>query len=118
VLLGVAPATAHVFMGGRDLGESPVSIEVREGSLAFVEVRHPDYETRQLELDGSEPKVSIELKSKSKKRSKSRAKGKRVGAVSASIQERVLASKPGVRNAPADNKSAGGQLFVEPWQKP
>jgi serine/threonine-protein kinase len=118
VLLGVAPATAHVFMGGRDLGESPVSIEVREGSLASVEVRHPDYETRQLELDGSEGKLSIELKSKSKKRGKSRAKGKRVSAVSGSIQERVLASKPGVRAAPANDKSAGGQLFVEPWQKP
>ncbi len=115
VLLGVAPATAHVFMGGRDLGESPVSIEVREGSLASVEVRHPDYETRRLELDGSEGKLSIELKSKSKKRNKSRTKGKRV---SGSIQERVLASKPGVRATPADDKSAGGQLFVEPWQKP
>jgi hypothetical protein len=105
-------------MGGHDLGESPVSIEVREGSLASVEVRHPDYETRKLELDGSEGRFSIELKSKNKKRGKG-AKSKRVSAaLNGSIRERVLASKPGVRATPGEDKSAGGQLFVEPWQKP
>jgi eukaryotic-like serine/threonine-protein kinase len=119
VLLGVAPTTAHVFMGGRDLGQSPVSIEVREGSLASVEVRHPDYEPEQLKLDGSEGRLSIELRAKSKKRPKGRSKGKRVSAaLNGSIEERVLASKPGVRAKPAEDKSAGGQLFVEPWQKP
>ena len=70
VLLGVAPPTAHVFLDGRDLGESPVSIDVPAKSLVTVEVRHPDYATKLMQLDGSEVRVNVELDSKNKKRKK------------------------------------------------
>lgn len=114
VLLGVAPAKAHVFMGDRDLGESPVSIDVPKGALATVEVRHPSYETKQLELDGSEGKVSIELVSKKKKKKK-RGKGSRKAGSGTPSQASVSGSQ---QESPVEDESIGGQLFVEPWAKP
>lgn len=118
VLLGVAPTTAHVFMDGRDLGRSPVSVEVPPGALTAVELRHPDYETRQVELDGSEGSVSYELKSKKKVRSKS----KRRATVTPGLREEAspfeATSSEAAARRPPEDKSIGGQLFVEPWQKP
>jgi len=111
VLLGVAPTTAHVFLGDRDLGRSPVSIDVPQGALVLVEVRHPGYETTMLELDGSEPRKSVELISKSKKkRAAARARATRAN--------RLGALEGAPRSAPQTPAEIGGQLFVEPWQKP
>jgi eukaryotic-like serine/threonine-protein kinase len=109
VLLGVAPTTAHVFLGDRDLGRSPVSIDVARGSLVSVEVRNPGYETQQLTLDGSEPRKSVELLSKNKK--KKRVKPRRAPGP-APVSETEPQRQP---QSPAE---IGGQLFVEPWQKP
>jgi serine/threonine protein kinase len=110
VLLGVAPTTAHVFLGDRDLGRSPVSIDVRRGSLVTVEVRNPGYETRELTLDGSELRQSVELLSKSKKKKRVKPRGMLNEAAPFSEAE-----PPRPRPSPAE---IGGQLFVEPWQKP
>jgi serine/threonine-protein kinase len=107
VLLGVAPTTAHVFMGERDLGRSPVSIDVPRGTLVTVEVRNPGYEPRWLQLDGSESRKSVELKRKKKKRAKAGASGP-------TAQETFAPREP---QAPTPAE-IGGQLFVEPWQKP
>jgi eukaryotic-like serine/threonine-protein kinase len=109
VLLGVAPTTAHVFLGDRDLGRSPVSIDVPKGHLVTVEVRNPGYETRLLQLDGSEARKSVELKkSKKKKRNKAGV----VAEPPPSFESEPSHQKP---PTPAE---IGGQLFVEPWQKP
>jgi eukaryotic-like serine/threonine-protein kinase len=113
VLLGVAPTKAHVFLGGRDLGESPVSIDVPPGGVTTVEVRHPSYETKQLELDGSEGKLSIELVSKNKK--KKRGKGSRKASSGTGSKSSVSSSQA---ERPTEDESIGGQLFVEPWAKP
>lgn len=113
VLLGVAPTTAHVFMNGRDLGESPVSIEVAPGSVVAVEVRHPKYVTRELELDGSQGRVSIELERKGKKK-----KGARGAKAPSPLSPEWAPAQSSPRSTPAEDKSIGGQLFVEPWQKP
>jgi serine/threonine-protein kinase len=113
VLIGVAPMAAHVFMGERDLGSSPVSIDVPRGSRVEVEVRHPGYETQVLELDGSEPRKSIELVNKQKK--KKRSKARRAQAVG----EPSFGEAPFPRaSGPQTPAEIGGQLFVEPWQKP
>jgi serine/threonine protein kinase len=109
VLLGVAPTSAHVFLDDRDLGRSPVSIDVPHGSLVTVEVKNPGYETQRIELDGSEPRKSVELISKNKK--KKRAKARRDAAESAPTDTPIVPAQP----TPAE---IGGQLFVEPWQKP
>jgi hypothetical protein len=111
VLLGVAPTTAHVYQGDRDLGQSPVSIEVPKGQLVSVEVRHLGYETQQLELDGSEPRKSVELVSRNKK--KKRVKPRRAAAVSPAMLDEMPTPRP-----PQSPAEIGGQLFVEPWQKP
>jgi serine/threonine-protein kinase len=117
VLLGVAPTSAHVFLNGRDLGQSPVSIEVTPGSLVSVEVRHPKYVTRELQLDGSDLRVSIELEPKGKKKKGARAsRGGKL--LSPLAPEWAPEPSQPRRSTPAEDKSIGGQLFVEPWQKP
>ncbi|HWO11185.1 MAG TPA: serine/threonine-protein kinase, partial [Polyangiaceae bacterium] len=105
VLLGVAPTTAHVFLGDRDLGRSPVSIDVPQGERVTVAVRHPGYQTKVLELDGSEPRKSVELVSKNKKKRATRARATRA----TNLDGRV----PRPAQTPEE---IGGQLFVEPWQ--
>jgi serine/threonine-protein kinase len=112
VLLGVAPTTAHVFVGERDLGRSPVSIDVPRGTLVTVEVKNPGYEPQFLQLDGSEARKSVELISKNKK--KKRAKARRGAAESPEATETLSPLEAEVQT-PAE---IGGQLFVEPWQKP
>lgn len=90
VLIGVAPTTAHVFLEGRDLGASPVSVDVPPDSVLAVEVRHADYETQSLMLDGSQSRFAVELQPLSKKRGgKAHAKGKRADADSAAAQRTV-----------------------------
>ena len=108
----MAPTTAHVFLGDRDLGRSPVSIDVPKGQLVLVELRSPGYETMFLELDGTEPRKSVELISKSKKR---RALA-RARAARAHRNAGFESTPP--RPAPQTPAEIGGQLFVEPWQKP
>jgi serine/threonine protein kinase len=114
VLLGVAPTAAHVFQGERDLGSSPVSIDVPKGSLVEVEVRHPGYQTQILELDGSEPRKSVELVSKNKKKKRSKSRRSQ-GSAEPLLEEEAPFPRASGSQTPAE---IGGQLFVEPWQKP
>jgi serine/threonine protein kinase len=118
VLLGVAPTSAHVFLQDQDLGQSPVSIAVRPGYPVAVEVRHPGYETRQFELDGSTGRVSVELTSKSKKK-KARSRPSWLTRLDGELTDPKSTSpaKSGAKR-PLEDRSIGGQLFVEPWQKP
>jgi serine/threonine protein kinase len=160
VLIGVAPTTAHVFLEGRDLGQSPVSVDVPPDVQLQVEVRHPDYESQLWVLDGSRDRLSIELEPKAKKHGhKNHGKGKRGAEVAASDPDSAGASgfsgasgvvpsasagaggssagrssaatapRASGKNAsrakappapakPGTDESIGGQLFVEPWQKP
>src|SRR6185436_2068721 len=113
VLLGVTPPTAHVFLAGQDLGASPVSVEVSPGSVLTVELRHPDYATKVLPLDGSQSRVVVELGSKSKR--KSHGKTRRAGSA-ASPTAKPASSRSATKGR--SNSDIGGQLFVEPWEKP
>jgi eukaryotic-like serine/threonine-protein kinase len=96
VILGIAPTSAHVFRGELDLGPSPVVIDVPQDSEIDVEIRHPEYKTRRLVLDGSESRLAIELEplKKTKKR-KTDARQRKSG----------------------PKTPIGGELFVEPWEK-
>ncbi|HTV19932.1 MAG TPA: serine/threonine-protein kinase [Polyangiaceae bacterium] len=110
VLLGVAPTAAHVFLGDRDLGRSPVLIDVPKGQLVTVEVRNPGYATQLLQLDGSEGRKSVELKkSKKKKRGKAGTVAEAQPTLEPELEPRQSTPTPA---------EIGGQLFVEPWQKP
>jgi hypothetical protein len=113
VLLGVTPPSAHVFVAGQDLGASPVSVDVAPGSVLTVELRHPDYATKVLPLDGSQSRVVVELGSKSKR--KSHGKTRRAGSA-ASPTAKPASSRSATKGR--SNSDIGGQLFVEPWEKP
>jgi eukaryotic-like serine/threonine-protein kinase len=61
VVVGVEPLSAHVFVGERDLGTSPVVIPVPPGETISAQIRQDGYLPRDLALDGSEQKLSITL---------------------------------------------------------
>ncbi len=83
--------------------------DVPKGELVTVEVRNPGYETRLLQLDGSEARKSVELK-KNKKKKRNKA-----GIITEPPPS--LESEPSHQQPPTPAE-IGGQLFVEPWQKP
>ena len=83
------------------------------GSPVTVELRHPDYAPKQLEIDGSQNRVVVELDTKLKKGKAARARARATAAKSG--------GKPPSRASARRKKddAIGGQLFVEPWaQKP
>jgi hypothetical protein len=61
VVIGIDPPTAHVFQGDKDLGVSPVVVNVPENQQVNVEVRQEGYATQTLKLDGSQQKMSVAL---------------------------------------------------------
>jgi serine/threonine-protein kinase len=61
VVLGIEPSTAHVFQGDKDLGMSPVVVNVPENQQVNVEVRQEGYATQTLKLDGTQQKMSVAL---------------------------------------------------------
>ena len=66
VAIAVAPLNAHVFDGEKDLGQSPVMVEVGETPLT-LSARLDGYKEREITIDGTEKKVSIELEKLKKK---------------------------------------------------
>jgi serine/threonine-protein kinase len=118
VLLGVTPASAHVFVGKEDLGASPVSLDVPPGSVLTVELRHPRYATKSIEIDGSQSKVVVELDGKGKHAKAGKAKR----GVPTSTPSRPSSRSPAQKGRGGDERgrdeSIGGQLFVQPWQTP
>jgi tRNA A-37 threonylcarbamoyl transferase component Bud32 len=113
VLLGVTPPSAHVFLAGEDLGASPVSLDVSPGSVLTVELRHPNYATKSVPLDGSQSRVVVELDSKAKHKGHGKT---RRGSAAAGSTAKPASSRPAT-NAHSTG-DIGGQLFVEPWEKP
>ncbi len=61
IVMGVEPIDAHVFLGDRDMGESPVVLQVAEGESLEVEIRREGYETKKLTVDSSEERQSVKL---------------------------------------------------------
>lgn len=61
VALAVAPLDAHIFQGDRDLGTSPVLLDVTDGSVE-IRVEKSGYQTERMLVDGSDPRLTIELK--------------------------------------------------------
>jgi eukaryotic-like serine/threonine-protein kinase len=61
VALAVAPGEAHVFLGDKDLGASPVVLEVEEGKTLSVSVRMEGYKDLNVRVDGSKDRESVKL---------------------------------------------------------
>jgi serine/threonine-protein kinase len=75
VALAVVPLDARVFQGNQDLGKSPVLVEVAKGTTVKVTLRRSGYQSRTIELDGSEERRSVKLKRAVSKRSSKRPQG-------------------------------------------
>jgi len=102
VAIAISPQEAHVFQGDKDLGVSPVLLEVEEGKSVTLSVRMDGYKELELAVDGTKPRESVKLE-----RQPPRGSG----------------ARPVPRKAPelkADQKpkkkgSIGGGEIVNPW---
>jgi serine/threonine-protein kinase len=61
VALVLSPIDAHVFDGARDLGTMPISIKITENEVATLQVRREGFTTAHIRVDGSNPKLIVEL---------------------------------------------------------
>ncbi len=61
VALAVAPLDAHIFQGDKDLGTSPVVLDVTEGPIE-IKLTKSGYISEVLTVDGSKPRLTVELK--------------------------------------------------------
>lgn len=61
VALAVTPSEAHIFDGDKDLGVSPVVLEVEEGKVLNLTVRMEGYKDLELPIDGSKARESVKL---------------------------------------------------------
>lgn len=61
VKVQVSPPEAHGFIDTRDLGATAFDVEVPPGGVTTVDLRCPGYVTQSVQLDGTEPHVSVAL---------------------------------------------------------
>jgi serine/threonine-protein kinase len=61
VTLTIQPADAHAFLADKDLGPSPVKIEIEEGISTEIEIRRKGFKSSTITLDGSQEKSSVRL---------------------------------------------------------
>ena len=101
----MVPADAHVFQGEKDLGISPVLLEVEEGKTVTLTIRANGYEERELTLDGSTAKESIQLK---------KLPGPRPGYTPPRPKTAKAAPDPKPEVKPKKKPMGGGEI-VNPW---
>ncbi len=109
VVLAVAPLDARVFLGEKDLGSSPVTVEVPAGEQVVVTIRAEGHLEKELTLDGSEARQSIQLEPVAEA-PKPAAEPKPV----AKPGPRPT-PKPGPKPAPTPRPNIGGGDIVNPW---
>ncbi|HYQ15502.1 MAG TPA: serine/threonine-protein kinase [Polyangiaceae bacterium] len=105
VALAVEPQEAHVFDGSKDLGTSPVLLEVEEGKTLKLSVRMDGYKDLLLSIDGSVPRMKAKLE-RSAPRS---ASGPRPQAKKPEAKAEV--------KAPKKKSGMGGGEIVNPWER-
>jgi serine/threonine-protein kinase len=102
VALAVVPAEAHVFDGDKDLGTSPVVLEVEEGKILALTVRMEGFKDLEHQVDGSKPRETVKLE-------KIPAR--------AGLTTRLAPKKPDAKSDPKPKKKPGmgGGEIVNPW---
>jgi hypothetical protein len=58
----LSPIDAHVFQGTHDLGPMPIQLRLRRGQRTELSVRRRGYKTQWIVVDGSQPRIQIELR--------------------------------------------------------
>lgn len=100
VAIGIEPVEAHAFVDGRDLGQSPVLLDVQPGQSLEVTIRHDGYRDEKIVVDDSTTKMAVKLKKLS--RPSSRA---------------VHAPRKGTpERATQKTKPLGAGDIVDPWE--
>jgi serine/threonine-protein kinase len=61
VVLATEPIDAQVFLDGKNIGSSPVLVDVVEGQTAKLEIRRAGYRNREVTVNGSEGRLSVKL---------------------------------------------------------
>ena len=103
VALAVSPQEAHVYLGDKDLGTSPVLLEVEEGKALALSVRMDGYKELALNIDGSQPRETAKLE-----------RITRPGAAGArALPKKPAETKPDAK--PKKKPGMGGGEIVNPW---
>jgi serine/threonine-protein kinase len=109
VALAIVPAEAHVFQGDKDLGVSPVLVEVEEGKSVALSARMTGYKELDITVDGTKPRESFKLE-----RAAAVATGR-----PAPVAHPVLAPRKGPdvkpEAKPKKKPGIGGGEIVNPW---
>jgi serine/threonine-protein kinase len=103
VALAVTPPEAHVFHGEKDLGTSPVVLEVEEGKTTTLTVRAEGYKDLEMVLDGSKARESVRLEPLPK-----------AGGYTPRPQPK-RAPEPKADAKPKKKPGIGGGEIVNPW---
>jgi len=103
VTIAASPLEAHVFIGEKDLGASPVTIDVPLNETISVEIRQPGFKSQTLSLDASETRKSVRLEKEGRA-----VAGHRNGAPPA-----TPTAKPTPK--PKPKPQIGGTDVVNPW---
>jgi serine/threonine-protein kinase len=61
VVLATEPLDALVYLDGKNIGSSPVVVDVVEGQQAKLEIRRSGYKNKEVTVDGSEGRLSVRL---------------------------------------------------------
>ncbi len=61
VVLATEPIDAQVYLDGKNIGSSPVLVDVVEGQIAKLEIRRVGFKSREVTVNGSEGRLSVKL---------------------------------------------------------
>ncbi len=103
VAIAVSPQEAHVYQGNKDLGVSPVLLEVEEGKSVALSVRMDGYKELELAVDGSKPRETVKLE----------RLAQRGGGGARPVPKKAPEAKPEIK--PKKKPGIGGGEIVNPW---
>jgi hypothetical protein len=75
VVLATEPLDALVYLDGKNIGSSPVVVDVVDGQKAKLEIRRSGYRSKEVTIDGTEGRLSVRLEKAGSVRSAPRATG-------------------------------------------
>jgi len=108
VALGVEPMDAHVFRDGRDMGTSPVVVDVEEGKNVEIEIRRDGFKSRTIKIDGTAPKASVKLERSAAVRLRGRPYAR--------PQKPPPQAQPSSPPKSKPKPNIGGSEIVNPWE--
>ncbi len=111
VIVSIEPVAAHAFLGDKDLGSSPVVVDVPEGETVELEVRHAGFRRTTISLDGEEKKVAVKLEP-IRRQNKPQ---KRTTPSPGTKPAKGSSSSAAPKTPPPPKKKIGGGEIVNPW---